>query len=325
MQLATVQMRTWGALTCLLSLLTFTPASAQINAPVKITIGNYVPSEASSVVSMPLLFLQQRKDIQNKYNIELQVEGYSNLNALYTDMARGRLDAQLTGPAPLAAVAAKGAPIAIAGTLARISHVILSNGKPWTRDALKGSRLVTQSASSSWKVMNAIIQRNFDLRADKDYEVVNSDSTAAAAIQVATGSADYAVVRAEQVLLATKKYKNLKIVADAEALGRVKGTADWGYLVAYNTKNLKYEQAARLVAAMAEVAEWMKAHPDDVDALAVKEGQEKGIAREFLTSGAVRLSILPPSAAREELTGDFELLKSTGYLEAQPPASVFPQ
>ena len=310
-------------LTAVISLWAGSPSIAEAADAATIIVGNYQPSSTSSLVSMPLEVLVERKDLQQKHGIKVDSKDYSNLSALYSDLAVGRVDAALTGTATLAAAAVKGAPLSMAGTIARASNVILSSGKPWSAAGLKGSRLVAQTSSSSWIVLKAIIERDLGLRAGTDYEVINSDSTAGAALQAAAGKADFAIVRAEQILLALKKFKNLKIVADAKALGREKGVADWGYIVTYNNKKQKYADMERMMAALAEVGGWMKANPDEVEARAVKSGQEPGIAKEFLTSGMLGLDIEPATKVKKTILADYELLKSVGYLATEPPKSIF--
>lgn len=301
-------------------------ALAQAATDATITIGNYLPASAPSLVSMPLEILVDRKDLQTKYDIKVEKKEYSNLSALYADLALGRVNASLTGTSTLAAAAVKGAPLSLGGTISRASNVVLATDKPWSAEALKGSRLVAQTSSSSWGVLKAIIERDFKMRAGVDYEVINSDSTAGAALQVAVGRADYGIVRAEQILLALNKFKNLRVVADAKTLGRVKGVADWGYILTYNNKQLQYPEVKRMMAALADVGEWMKANPDKVDALAVKSGQEPGIAKKFLTSGMLGLDIQPATTSvKNDLRADYELLRSTGYLNAEPPKSIYPE
>lgn len=290
-----------------------------------ISVGDYLPATAPSLVSMPLFLLNDRPEVQEKHGIKVELVEYSNLSALYSDLALGRVGVVNSGPATVATFAAKGAPLTIAGTVARATNAILSNGKPWTAEALKGSRIVAQTSSSSWIVVQAIIERNFNMKAGTDFDVVSSDSTAAAALQVAAGQADYAVVRAEQVILALNKFKNLEMVAGPKALGREEGVADWGYVIAYNSTKQNQADVARFIDALAEMGEWMKAHPDEVDALAVKDGQEPGVAQEFLTSGLLEIDIRPASEAKESLKADFDLLKDVGYLESDVPDTILPQ
>lgn len=299
--------------------------SAQAADPVAITIGEYIPSSTPSVVSMPLSLLGERQDIQEKHGITVELTGYSNLSALYSDLALGRIEVSLTGPATLATLSAKGAPLAFAGTIGRATNAILSGGKSWDAEALKGSRLVAQTSSSSWTVVQAIIERNFGLKADEDYEVINSDSTAAAALQLAAGNADYAIVRAEQVLLALNKFDNLQMVADPKALGREQGVADWGYIMSYNHEQQDAATMEKLMAALGEVGDWMDANPAEVEARAVAAGREPGIAAAFLTTGLFQLDVQTAAEAKESLMADYDLLRSVGYIEGDLPETVFPE
>jgi len=296
---------------------------ALANDVVAITIGEYVPSRTPSVVSMPLDILNERKDLQEKYGISVTLKPYSNLSAMYADLGLGRVEVCLTGPATLASLATKGAPLSFAGTIGRATHTVLSNGKPWTAEDLKGSRLVAQTSSSSWIVVQSIIKRNFGLSPGDGYELVNSDSTAAAALQLAAGKADYAIVRAEQVILALEKYENLELVADPKVLGREVGVADWGYIMTYNHEKHESATMDRLMAALAEVGAWMDANPDEVEARAVANGQAPGIAEEFLTSGLLQLDILNAAEAKESMQADYDLLREVGYLKADLPDTVF--
>lgn len=298
---------------------------AQAQDATKITIGHYIPSAIASVVSMPLEVLAERTDIQAKHGISIELVDYSNLNSLYSDQALGRVEVNLTGPSSLAAAAAKGAPLSLAGSIGRATAAVLSNGKEWNAESLKGARLVAQTSSSSWIALQAIIERDLGLKGGSDYEVINSDSTAAAALQVAAGQADYAIVRAEQVLLALKKFDNLKMVADPKALGREKGEADFGYVMSFNNQKHDYATMVRMMAALAEVGDWMKANPDEIEARAVASGQEPGIAKDFLTTGLLQFDIRPATEVKDAIKADYDLLTSVGYLTTEVPASVFPE
>ncbi|MCK0150860.1 ABC transporter substrate-binding protein [Marivita sp. S6314] len=300
-------------------------SSVQAADAVNVTIGEYIPSSTPSVVSMPLSLLGERADLQEKHGINVDLVEYSNLSALYSDLALGRVEVSLTGPATLATLSAKGAPLALAGTIGRATNAILSNGKSWDAETLKGSRLVAQTSSSSWTVVQAIIERNFGLKAGEDYEVINSDSTAAAALQVAAEKADFAIVRAEQVLLALSKFDNLQMVADPKALGREEGVADWGYILSYNHEQQDAATMEKLMAALAEVGDWMDANPAEVETRAVAAGREPGIAEAFLTTGLFQLDVRTAAEAKESLMADYDLLKSVGYLAGDLPDTVFPK
>ena len=299
-----------------------TASPSSTDGAVSLTVGNYV-SGAPSVISMPLIFLGKNPDLQKKYGISVDVKDYASLSELTTDMARGRVGTSLSGPSSVASAASQGAPLAIAGTVARASNAILSTGKRWSAADLKGSRLVAQTTSSSWKSVEASIRQNLGLKSGADYEVVNSASTAAAAAQVAAGNGDYALVRAEQIELAQKQFPSMKVVAPANELGLLPGVADWGYVIEYNTTKVDAKGAQKLMLALAEQTDILKANPDEVEKYAVSQKQVPGVARDFLTSGTVQFDVKPVAAAKAELSQEFSLLQKGGVISEAPPSNIF--
>ena len=287
-----------------------------------IHVGYYVGG-APSLTSMGLSMLGDDSAMQEKHGIKLQMEEYSSLPTMYTDIARGRIDASTSGPASVASSASQGAPVAIVGTIADATNSVMSTGRPWDKDSVRGSRIVAQTSSGSWKSIEASIANQLGLKAGDDYEVINSDSTAAAAVQAATGKADYAIVRAEQILLAQQEFPNLSVVADAKALGIVPGKADIGYIVESNTTKLSADNGKKLIAALAEKTAWMEANPDEVEEYAVARGQKPGIAREFLTSGMIAYNVRTTAEARDQLEAEFTALKEAGVIDKMPPDSIY--
>ncbi|QCB51586.1 hypothetical protein E5720_18960 [Rhodococcus sp. PAMC28707] len=287
-----------------------------------IHLGYYVGG-APSLTSQGLVMLGEDSAMQEAHGIKLQMEEYSNLSTMYTDIVRGRIDVSTAGPSTVASSASQGAPVAIVGKIANATNSAMSTGKPWDADNVRGSRIVTQTSSSSWKSVEASIANNLGLQSGQDYEVINSDSTAAAAVQAATGKADYAIVRAEQILLAEQQFPTLKVVADASELGIVPGKADIGYVLESNTNGLSSANGEKLTAALAEKTAWMEANPDAVEDFAVARGQKPGIAREFLVSGTISYDVQPVSEARGELEKEFEALEKAGIIEQMPPDSIY--
>src|SRR5699024_576360 len=123
------------------------------------------------VSDMWVYFLEENDELQDQYGIDFNLEVYTNLQSLYTDLSQGRIDGVSAGPVSMASNAAQGAPLRIGGTIARSTAGILSDGKAWTAEDLQGSRLVAPTGTATWSEVENQIEESLGLVAGEDYEL----------------------------------------------------------------------------------------------------------------------------------------------------------
>lgn len=283
-----------------------------------ISYGSWVPG-APPVSNMWTHFLAEMPEIQEKHGIKFENTDYSSLQTLYTDLSRGRVQAVSAGPSTMAATAAQGAPVRMVGGVARSTAAIMSTGKAWDAQSLKGSRMVAPTGTATWSEVQAQIEDTLGLKPG-DYELVTSQDLGGAMTQLAAGSADYAMVWGEYIPNALQKFKNVKIIADPETLAGEGNKPFWQFSVTVH-KSVSDEAAAGLMASIEEVVAWMKAHPEEVEDYAVSQKQGKGIALDMI-EGRQNFDVTPMDAdLKAELDTDFQKLVDMGKMEKMPPAS----
>lgn len=287
---------------------------------ISINYGSWQPG-APAVSNMWTKFLAADAELQAKHGIEFVDTNYTALDALYTDLAQGRVQGVSAAPSSMARQASQGAPVRMASTAARSTAAILSSGKAWTAEDLRGARLVAPTSTGTWADVELAIEDTLGVKPG-EYELVSSQDLAGAVTQLAAGTADYAMTWGEYIVNALDSYPNIKVVATpADLAGN--GKPFWQFSISLHD-SVSDEGAKRLAAAAAEVADWMMENPDEVEALAVEQGQNPGVARSMIADGIQTFDFRPlDDEIRKELTANFDALIAAGKLEAQPPASFF--
>lgn len=297
------------------------PASASTppGPPIEIEWGNW--ERGTGVVGLVGRVIHDHPEIQEANGIELELSPYDSLDALYTDLARKRVDVVSAGPSAAAAMAVQGAPVRIVGGLAPTSVSILSDGTEWSSENLEGARIAAMSSTSTWKLLQAWISESFGLEPGDGYELVTSPDNAGAITQVAAGTADFAMAWEPHATLATDRFDNVQIVAGPDDLSPQE--TSWQFSITV-TEDVDTEGATRLMGAVADAVDWMNENPAEVDALAVEFGLEAGVAEHALTEGLVGLDAqLMSDEVEASLRVDFESLVRVGGLESMPDDSFF--
>lgn len=289
----------------------------------KVKLGQWIPG-AISITALTSALLAEHTEITDKHDLDVEFHDYQNLQALYTDLATGRIDGLLGGPEAFASSSSKGASTALAGSFSRSNAMILSTGPELTAENLRGKRLVAPATTSTWQFVRIQIKDLTGLEADKDYQVVTAESPNATLQQLAAGTADFAMSWGEGLVEGLDKFPNLKIVADPEALAQ--GEEPFiQFAVAINTDSVSPDVAKRLVEAYSDMAEWMKENPAEADAEAVKRDRLPGTVETMLTTpGMFTFDVKPfPGPEADELRDDLQLLVDAGKLSEIPGKEFF--
>ncbi|MDO5701404.1 MAG: PhnD/SsuA/transferrin family substrate-binding protein [Bowdeniella nasicola] len=298
------------------------PEMPEAGEKATVHVGQWI-SGAISTTALTSAMLAENTELTDEHDLAVEFSDYSNLQAQYTDLATGRLDAIVGGPESFASSAAKGAPLVLAGSFSRSNAAILSTGEQLTAENLKGKRLVAPTATSTWQLVRAQIKDVTGLEAEEDYEVVTADHSNSAIQQLAAGTADFAMGWGEALIEGTAQFPNVEVVADHEMLAG-DGEPFIQFAVAVNSDNVPHDVATRLVEAYAEQAAWMEEHADEADAKAVTFGRKEGTVKEMLTSGRMNFDIKPfPGPEADELRETLQVLVDSGKLSALPPKSFF--
>lgn len=287
-----------------------------------VTVGQWRPGPLSST-SMASYFLEDNAELEAEHDLDVNVEYYSNLQSLYTDLARGRIDAVVGGPEAFASSANQGAPIALAGSLSRSNAAIMSRGEDFTTENLRGARMVAPSTTGTWATTRIEIEEKTGLVANEDYEVINGESPTGSIQQLAAGTADFAMSFGEAVIGATQQFPNVEVVAKSTDLA-IDEKPFIQFVIATNSENVSGDVAKRLVEAYSDQVDWMTANPDEVEALAVQEGNTPGVIRQMIESGAVNFDVHPfPGPEADELRTTLQRMADAGVIAKVPGDEFF--
>ncbi|MCT2061424.1 ABC transporter substrate-binding protein [Dietzia cinnamea] len=287
-----------------------------------ITVGQWRPGPLAST-SLVSKMLADNTELESEHAVDVSVEYYTNLQALYTDLARGRIDVVVGGPEAFASSALQGAPISVAGSLSRSNAAILSEGEEFTEENLRGARMVAPSTTGTWAAVQLEIEDKTGLVANEDYEVVNGESPTGSIQQLAAGTADFAMSWGEAIAAAEPQFPNVEVVADAEELA-IDDKPFIQFVVAMNTDNVDHEVAERLMAAYADQVAWMEENPDEVEVVAVQEGNTEGVILSMIEEGRSNFDVHAfPGPEADELRTTLQRMADAGVIEGVPGDSFF--
>lgn len=287
-----------------------------------ITVGQWRPGPLAST-SLVSKLLADNSELETEHDVDVSVEYYTNLQALYTDLARGRVDVVVGGSEAFASSAIQGAPISIAGTLSRSNAAILSDGEEFTTDTLRGARMVAPSTTGTWAAVQLEIEELTGLVANEDYEVVNGESPTGSIQQLAAGTADFAMSWGEAIAAAEPLFPNVEVVADSEALA-IDDKPFIQFVVAMNTDNIDPEVAGRLMAAYSDQVDWIEENPDAVEVVAVEEGNTEGLILEMIEAGRSNFDVKPfPGPEADELRTTLQRMADAGVIAKVPDDAFF--
>lgn len=281
----------------------------------------YYDTGGAAAISYLPQILADNEEIQEKHGIQLEAVPYKNPSAIYADLIQGNVDVVSTGPLVAAANAAQGAPISIIGTVATTSAGIISDGKPWTKEDLEGSRLAgfgqgTIEPVQSW------IHENWDLEEGKDYEFLPAQSNADAVGQIAAGTADYAVAWEPHILASLQMFPELENVATSEDLTPEDHEA-WQFVLVGNRDSFDEETAEKLRAAYTDAVEYLHDNTDEIDELAVENGAEAGLLKQSVEEERIDMRVLPVDEVKQDIMNDFEWLVNDGHLAEVPGEEIY--
>lgn len=287
-----------------------------------ITVGQWRPGPLSST-SMASFYLADNAELETEHDLDVTIEYYTNLQALYTDLARGRIDAVVGGAEAFASSANQGAPISLAGSLSRSNAAIMSRGEAFTAENLRGARMVAPSTTGTWAAVQIEIEEQTGLVANEDYEVINGESPTGSIQQLAAGTADFAMSFGEAVIGASQQFPNVEVVADSSDLA-IDDKPFIQFVIATNSQNVSGDVATRLVEAYSDQVAWMMDNPDAVETLAVEEGNTPGVIREMIESGAVNFDVQPfPGPEADELRTTLQRMADAGVIAGVPGDEFF--
>lgn len=300
-----------------------TPTTEEtVDEVLEIKYGAWQPGSPPAVSAMWAIFLEEDAELQEKYGIKFTNEKYTALDALYTDLAMGRVQGVSAAPTSMAAQASQGAPVRMASTSARSTAAILTTeGTEWSADALRGKRLVAPTSTGTWSDVQLAIKENLGL-GPGDYELVSAQDLAGPVTQLAAGTADFAMTWGESIPNALAAYPNVVVAATPEDLAG-DGKPPWQFSISVH-ESLGDEAVKRLAAAANEIVAWMLANPDAVEEKAVSMGQEEGIAYSMIVDGYQTFEFIPMNEdVKAELSAHFQKLVDMGRMEQLPPDSFF--
>lgn len=219
--------------------------------------------------------------------VEVEVVSYDNLQAMYTDLLSGRIDANIAGADTYASMALKDAPIQVVASVAEDSTAMLGPGAPITSGSqLDGKRIAALTSGGSWPVFSAWMEEKYDVTAGEDYEVINVPNIQTGAAQVLAGTADYTVgwePSVTQVLLDSPDLSSVLSVDD------LTGTT-WLLSMAVR-RDADDEAVQALVSAFEQSASRLTDDPEMADEVGVAVGYKPGVVKTMLEDGRSGLNV----------------------------------
>lgn len=217
--------------------------------------------------------IMKAKAFDAKNGFELQIQTYPSISAYYAGLATGEVDSLIGGPTYFQKLRLESVPIRIVATGAKLSDLVIVTKNPAIKSLadLRGKQLAADMGSGQFQVLS-IYARSKGIDLGKDINLVNANFAVSRA-QLAADRVDAAMVIEPIATMMLKDNPALKIIFDASAAWReITGLEGWELVYAMREDSLKRtpDMATKLIGALQDVAQFMRADPDGADKIAAE-------------------------------------------------------
>lgn len=206
----------------------------------------------------------------------VEAKDYADLQQLYNDLLSGKAAMTIGGADVFAAQAQRGAPIHIAATISPNSTAFVGKRVIESASDLKGKRVAAIASSGGWHLAEAVVEKEFGLRAGQDYEVINVADMASGTSQVVAGTADYSVGWEPSVTASLAVDDSLKVAYSVAGAATGETFGEGWQLVLAVRDDVDEKVEADVVSALQDAADSLQSDHAQADAYAVENGFAKG-------------------------------------------------
>lgn len=232
------------------------------------------------------------EELDDKYDLDVQLTHQTAIDALYQDFSGGRYDIVQAVPSAVLPMAAAGVPVEILFPYSPANFSMLARTPLDLQTELEGLRITGATNSGSYRLAGALLKEFYDF--DLLDNTVPGSNNLEAIAQVQANTADAAIIWEPDATLALSQYPDLQIVWDPrEDFKEHYGGELWGSVFAYRTDaGYSSEGLARFRDMVAEACESLQADPERADALAQQIIEsEPGVVGEAFSSGRLVLEV----------------------------------
>ena len=308
----------------------FWVAAAMLSAPAyaqdkpKIKIGSLTLPVFAPIVAN----IMKAKGFDTKNGFEADIRPYPSITAYYAGLATGEIDTLIGGPTNFQKFRLEGVPIKIIATGATLADLVLLTRDPAIKSLgdLKGKQLAADMGSGQFQVLS-IYAKSKSIDLAKDMTLINANFAVARA-QLAAQRVEAAMVIEPIATMMMKDDPSLKIIFNAnEAWTEMTGSGGWELVYAMREDSIKTSPTmpAMFIAALQDVAAFLKSDPDGADKIAVETVKlPPGILKDAVMSKRWDFDVKPAwqPAERKSISDMFARAVEAGFHPKLPDDAI---
>ncbi len=299
-------------------------APSQAQERPKIRIGSLTLPVFAPIVAN----IMKAKGFDAKNGFEADIRPYPSIAAFYAGLATGEIDTLIGGPTNFQKLRLEGVPIKIISTGATLADLVLLTRDPAIKSLadLKGKQLAADMGSGQFQVLS-IYARSKQIELAKDMTLVNANFAVARA-QLAAQRVEAAMVIEPIATMMMKDDPALKIIFNAnDAWTEMTGSGGWELVYAMREDSIAKmpTMPAKYIAALRDVAAFLKSDPDGADKIAVETVKlPPGILKDAVTSKRWDFDVKPAwePAERKSITDMFARAVEAGFHPKLPDDAI---
>ena len=272
--------------------------------------------------------IMKAKGFDTKNGFEADIRPYPSIAAFYAGLATGEIDTLIGGPTNFQKLRLEGVPIKIIATGATLADLVLLTRDPAITSLadLKGKQLAADMGSGQFQVLS-IYAKSKGIDLAKDMILVNANFAVARA-QLAAQRVEAAMVIEPIATMMMKDDPALKIIFNAnDAWKEMTGGGGWELVYAMREDSIKKmpDMPAKYIAALQDVAAFLKSDPDAADKIAVETVKlPPGILKDAVTSKRWDFEVKPAwePAERKSITDMFARAVEAGFHPKLPDDAI---
>lgn len=271
--------------------------------------------------------IMKEKGFAAARGFDLEVIVYPSISAYYAGLATGEVDTLIGGATNFQKLRSEGVPVRVVATGARLSDLVILARDPAinTLADLKGKQLAVDMGSGQYQVL-AIYAKSKGIDLSKDMTLINANFAVARA-QLAAERVDGAMVIEPIATMMMKDNPKLSVPFRAnEAWKEMTGSEGWELVYGMREDAIKRapDLPQKFIAALQDVAKFMRENPDGADAIAVSTVKlPAGILKEAVTSKRWDFDVHPAWDAERKVIWDmFERAVQAGFHPKMPDEAI---
>ena len=300
------------------------PVSAPAQDKPKIRIGSLTLPVFAPIVAN----IMKARGFDAKNGFEADIRPYPSISAFYAGLATGEIDTLIGGPTNFQKLRLEGVPIRIISTGATLADLVLLTRDPAIKTLadLKGRQLAADMGSGQFQVLS-IYAKSKQIDLAKNLTLVNANFAVARA-QLAAQRVDAAMVIEPIATMMIKDDPSLKIIFNAnDAWKEMTGAGGWELVYAMREDSIAKmpDMPAKYIAALQDVAAYLKSDPDGADKIAVETVKlPPGVLKEAVTSKRWDFDVKPAwdPAERKSITDMFARAVAAGFHPKLPDDAI---